>query len=153
MNTPYFQLLLKENRLPTPHWDNKAENFISPIQIASTTRFGTIIIPKGFEWDGMSWLKKIWGKQGWPSAWHDFIYRMQPEGWTQEMADLVFFDLMVEAGISKTVARVRYLGLRLGGWYAWWRNKKRYAEDREKFQREGLQAFIKNCERYEKGIV
>lgn len=150
MNTPYFQTLLRENRLPTPYWDNETEEFISPIHILSLTRHGTLLLLKGFRWDGMSWLKMIWGRQGWPSGWHDLLYRLQPDGWTQKMADEIFLDLMIEAGISKPIAHIRYRGLRMFGWYAWWRNKKKYAADREKFRREGRNAFFENCERYER---
>lgn len=150
MNTPYFQILLKENRLPTPYWDNETEEFIAPIAILALTRHGAVKIAKGFKWDGMSWLRMIWGRQGWPSAWHDWPYRIQPEGWTQKMADEVFLDLMIEANVPEWRAKVRYRGLRLFGWYAWWRNKKRYAEERKQFAEKGYDAFLENTKRYER---
>ena len=50
---------------------------------------------------------------------HDFIYRTHPDGWTRELADLMFHDLLIRGGIPWYRAKAAYLGVRLFGGAAW----------------------------------
>jgi hypothetical protein len=44
-----------------------------------------------------------------------------PEGtvYTRKEADVAFYHLMLEAGVSERRAGIAYRGVRLGGWVAW----------------------------------
>ena len=58
-----------------------------------------------------------------PSLAHDHLYEHQP--CTRKEADLVYYALMRRNGAWN--ARLNYWGLRLGGWLAWWRCRRRRA--------------------------
>lgn len=92
----------------------------------------TIVIPQGFESDGVSTPRFLWATIS-PAidprtiragVAHDFIYRTQPPEWTRKQADEMFYDLCREDGLSWWTAQKAYLGLRLFGGKAWEDNKK-----------------------------
>ena len=62
---------------------------------------------------------------------HDFLYRVQPEGWTREEADDLFYDLCREDGLSWWRAQKAYWGLRLFGGAAWEENREREEDHAE----------------------
>lgn len=85
------------------------------------------VIPRYFQSDGASVPKFMWDSispQVHPKTLraalaHDYIYRTQPEGWTKEDADKMFYDLMVEDGFSKFRAWLAYKGVSWFGDLAW----------------------------------
>ena len=87
-------------------------------------------IPAGFESDGVSTPEFLWSAIS-PAidprtirggVAHDWIYRMQPEGWKRKDADRMFYDLIREDGLSYWRAEKAYYGLRLFGGRAWRNN-------------------------------
>lgn len=87
----------------------------------------SFVIPAGFESDGASVPRFFWRIVCPPTdpqavragVAHDWIYRTQPKGWTRAEADKMFYDLLVEDGMYRCRARLAYLGVRLGGGFAW----------------------------------
>ena len=92
----------------------------------------TVEIPVGFESDGVSVPKLFWGiispqidpKTLRAGVKHDYIYRVQPAGWTRKMADLMFLCTLIEDGVSPRKAFLAYRGVRMFGWIAWRQNKE-----------------------------
>lgn len=85
------------------------------------------VIPRYFESDGVSVPRFLWDfitPQVHPKTLraalaHDYIYRTQPDGWTREDADRMFYDLMVEDGFPKIKAWIAYKGVSWFGGLAW----------------------------------
>ena len=94
-----------------------------------TVHYGglVVIVPVGFESDGASVPRFFWrvvfppgdDKALRAAFAHDYIYRTHPDGWTRELADLMFHDLLIEDGIPKIRAELAWAGVRLGGRKAW----------------------------------
>lgn len=89
--------------------------------------FGGITIPAGFESDGASVPRLLWGvvfprddrRALFGALFHDFIYRTHPAAWTRADADETFLYLMQQGGVPY-VRRIRaYLGVRLFGKLSW----------------------------------
>lgn len=53
---------------------------------------------------------------------HDFIYRTHPEGWNREDADRLFLAVMILDGVPVSRALMAWLGVRIGGHWAWKEN-------------------------------
>ena len=92
----------------------------------------TILIPAGFESDGVSTPRFLWATIS-PAIHpqtlragiaHDYIYRTQPDNWTRADADKMFYDLCREDGLAWWRAQKAYWGLRLFGRAAWRDNAK-----------------------------
>lgn len=88
------------------------------------------LIPRGFESDGASVPRLFW-RIVFPNSdshattagiAHDFIYRMQPEGWTRRDADRMFLALLVEFGAPLPAALAAYHAVRFFGGIAWCEN-------------------------------
>lgn len=108
----------------------------------------TIIVPKGFVFDGASVPRILWtligitpdGLHRAAALVHDFIYRYDgflPNGsfweigmnceliglpgvrWNRDQADKLFARMLREGGVSKFKRRLMYQGVRLGGWIHW----------------------------------
>jgi len=87
----------------------------------------TIPVPEGFQHDGASVPRLAWTFSGLTpdgliraaALAHDFAYRGFVPGMTRREADVMLYDLMVEAGISRPRAYVAWLGVRTGGWLSW----------------------------------
>lgn len=85
------------------------------------------VIPRYFESDGASIPRFLWDSvspQIHPKTLkaalaHDYIYRTQPDGWTKEDADKMFYDLMVANGFPKFKAWLAYKGVVYFGGLAW----------------------------------
>lgn len=99
------------------------------------TRVGNVIVPAGFEHDGASIPRLAWALSGLTpdgliraaALVHDFLYRFAAAGEravTRAEADLVFYDLMREAGLSRYRAGVAYYGVRAGGWVSWRKHRR-----------------------------
>ena len=91
----------------------------------------TFLIPRGFESDGASVPRLFW-RIVFPNSdshattagiCHDYIYRLQPEGWTREEADRMFLAMLIEHGASRWAANRAYEAVRLFGWMAWQENE------------------------------
>ena len=89
-----------------------------------------LVIPQGFISDGCSMPRWLWSLLGHPffhrflreAIRHDWYYKNQCV--SRRAADLWFF-----RALNKPWLRVRryliYIGVRVGGWYAWWQNKRK----------------------------
>ena len=90
----------------------------------------SFLIPRHFESDGASVPRLFWRVVFPPTdstaaaagVAHDFIYRMQPEGWSRKDADRMFLALLIEFGASLYSAYMAYLAVRWFGWIAWREN-------------------------------
>lgn len=89
--------------------------------------FRTLILPAGFESDGASVPRFLWGAV-FPSGdhqalfaalVHDYVYRTHPYGWARRDADKSFLELLKRGGISAWRAYCAYWGVRLFGVSAW----------------------------------
>jgi hypothetical protein len=87
----------------------------------------SITVPKGFESDGASVPRFLWwlispniDKRTLAAAiLHDYLYRIQPEGWTRKQADAVFYGICRSDGLQLDQSILAWLGLRLFGGKAW----------------------------------
>lgn len=128
---PTLQDMLAADNLPALRWINGTREYQVVHSVPVDTRYGHVIIASGFRSDGMSDpIGRTWGRQGWPAIVHDWGYRMQPEGWTRAQWDMVFLDLMIEFGVRPWRAWARYGILRLVGWVAWMKNKRKLMRDK-----------------------
>ena len=91
----------------------------------------SFLIPPGFESDGASVPRLFW-RVVFPNSdshattagiCHDYIYRLQPEGWTRKEADRMFLAFLIEFGASRWAANRAYEAVRLFGWLAWNENE------------------------------
>lgn len=95
---------------------------------AVRTRFGRIVIHDGFRFDKETVVKNT---PDWvPSCVHDWVYVYQ-RNWAGDImsryqADRMFFDLNAGSKdpMNRRVARRRFLGVRMFGWYAWYKPGK-----------------------------
>ena len=86
-----------------------------------------IVIPAGFESDGASVPRIFWRLIFPPTdtrairaaVFHDYIYRCQPEGWTRPDADSAFRRLLIEDGMERLRSWAAWIGVRIGGAWAW----------------------------------
>ena len=84
----------------------------------------TFIVHAGFECDGVSVPRPAWplvSPQIDPRSLragiaHDYIYRVQPEGWTRAEADLMFLCFLIEDGLAVPRALAAYAAVRVCGW-------------------------------------
>lgn len=89
-------------------------------------------IPAGFESDGMSVPECLWATicpaidprtlRG--ALAHDFIYRIQPQGWTRKEADAMLYDLIRADGLGWWRAWKVWRGVRRFGNFAWDSSRK-----------------------------
>lgn len=92
----------------------------------------TFVVHAGFECDGVSVPRPAWplvSPQIDPRSLragiaHDYIYRVQPEGWTRAEADLMFLCFLIEDGLAVPRALAAYAAVRVCGWKAWNDNRK-----------------------------
>lgn len=106
-----------------------------------------IDVPPGFHTDFASvprllwWVFPPWGKYGNAAVIHDFLY------WTQQRTRAASDSILYEAmGVLNVVAWQKYpiyWGVRLFGWWVWWRNPKRRLKGFEKL---GLRVPEKSTE-------
>ena len=86
-----------------------------------------VLVPVGFESDGASVPRFFWrvvfppgdDKALRAAFVHDYLYRVHPPGWTRELADLMFHDLLIEDGVPNIRAALAWTGVRIGGRKAW----------------------------------
>ena len=86
-----------------------------------------ITVPRGFNSDGASVPRFFWrvvfppgdSKALRAAFVHDWLYRNHFTGWDREMADVLFFSLLISDGVSLFSAGLAFLGVRLFGWRSW----------------------------------
>lgn len=113
------------------HTPDSNGDFIT-LMVPETVIFeGKIItVPAGFSYDGASVPRFFWravfppvhAKSRRAALFHDYLYRVQPDGWTRGEADELFLALLIEDGTSKCRAALAYYGLRVFGGAAWRNN-------------------------------
>lgn len=104
-----------------------------------TFREKSFVIHAGFESDGVSVPRfaqplitpRIDPRSLRAGAAHDYIYRVQPEGWTRAEADLMFLCFLIEDGLSVPRALTAYAAVRAFGGRAWKENAE-YKPERER---------------------
>jgi len=115
------------------HTENERGDIITLLEDHTETWNGrTFTVPAGFESDGVSTPRFLWSSISpkiHPATLrggidHDFVYREQPDGWTQKDADQMFYDIIREDGLSRVRAALAYAGLRCFGSKAWNENKR-----------------------------
>ena len=121
------------NIIYRPHLEDSRGNVFTVLYPYRVNYGGkTFLIPRGFESDGASVPRLFW-RVVFPNSdshattagiCHDYIYRMQPEGWTREEADRMFLALLVEFGTPVHQALAACHAVRLFGWIAWRENRK-----------------------------
>jgi len=99
-----------------------------------TTRKGFVItVPEGFVWDGASVPQFLWSISGIrpdgllraAALVHDYLYRHSGDAegasklFTRKEADVLFYDMIREAGGGWWTAIRAYRAVRLFGWWAW----------------------------------
>jgi len=90
--------------------------------------YGDFIVPVGFTFDGASiprglrWRFPHGGRKFGAACIHDYLYRTGCV--TKEEADTHFYNAMITNGVSKHDARVMYLGVKYGGYFAWKARRK-----------------------------
>lgn len=78
-----------------------------------------ITVYKGFIWDGASIPRSLWDDIGCPldyakeSLIHDALYRTNLLD--RKSADKVFHKLLIQKGVSPVIAKMMYIGVRVGG--------------------------------------
>ena len=111
--------------------------YIDPVE-------GIIRCKKGLEIDGASFgraFSVLFGDQhdyDIPATPHDQLYednRVAGKYLTRRQCDQVFLRSMQYAGFSKSLAWTFYSGVRLGGWWPWWRNRRRKEKKRKEKQK------------------
>ena len=99
---------------------------------AVTWKTKTFTVPAGFNSDGVSTPRFLWATIS-PAVdprtiragvAHDYLYRIQPDGWSRAEADKMFFDFIREDGLRFMPSLKAYLGLRLFGGLAWRENQE-----------------------------
>jgi hypothetical protein len=93
------------------------------------TPFRSFIIPKGFKTDYASVPKVFWnilpptGVYTYAAVLHDYLYHTGIV--SKEDADKLFYDVMLELGVSKVKAYGMYKAVDMFGFKAWNDHKKR----------------------------
>jgi len=96
-----------------------------------------IKIPAGFETDGASIPRPFWLTTGTPfrprffksALIHDYLYRHQIL--ERSLVDQIFREMLLADGVCKYTAIKMYYALRLAGWIAWNRHRRRLAKSAE----------------------
>lgn len=93
-----------------------------------------VTVPEGFVTDLASIPRILWpllpktGSYVEAAIVHDWLYwdgAMEGQPIPRRVADRVFYRLMRQAGTSPLVAGLVWVGVRLGGWLAWSRHRRR----------------------------
>lgn len=92
---------------------------------------GRLHVPPGYMWDGSSGPTIDGKADPVPSLVHDTLYEAIRAGlWrgshARKVADNIYHEMLRERGMGKTRAGLRWLGLRLFGWWATRRRRKEY---------------------------
>lgn len=93
-------------------------------KLTYVTDAGEVIeVPAGFETDLASiprllhWMIPVNGKHRAAAIIHDYLYTIRDR--SRAEADAIFLEAMKESGVRWTQRRAMYLGVRMGGWFAY----------------------------------
>ena len=120
------------------HHEDDAGNIITLLDnLTVIYDYKVITIPEGFRSDGFSTPRILWStispaidqRTLRAAICHDYIYRVQPAGWTRKDADLMLYQFCREDGLSWWPAQKAYYGLRLFGGTAWNDSAKKIKEN------------------------
>lgn len=115
------------------HKEDKRGNIITMLKpVKIRFRGKSFVVPAGFKSDGVSTPRFVWSiispaidpESLRAGVAHDWIYRMQPSGWTRAEADLMFLCFLIEDGLSVPRALTAYAFVRAFGGKAWRDNAK-----------------------------
>jgi len=81
-------------------------------------------VPAALRW----WAPPFAGPYTAAAILHDALYRAQPPGIDRATADRILLDAMLASDVRRTQAWAIYVGVRIGGWLPWRRNR-RHVED------------------------
>ena len=123
-----MKLRIEYDRLPPieveRHSEDKKGNIFT---LLSPLHYGGIDVPVGFDSDGASVPRALWGavfpaednRAMFGAIFHDFCYRKHPATWDKSSADNAFHYLLIEGGVPSFRANLAYWGVRLFGKKAW----------------------------------
>lgn len=113
--------------VPIYHKGEECYQFVRPWSFVDNGT--THHVPKGLVIDGASVPRLCWpwmppdGAHRAGAAGHDWAYLNKGHitglNLTRHECDVIFYDLMVDAGVSERRAGIAYRGVRLGGWRVW----------------------------------
>ena len=95
-----------------------------------------IDVPLGFMTDFASvprplwWIFPRWGRYGNAAVIHDYLYWIRIR--SRKESDNIFLEAMRVLQVGFVTRTLLYLGVRIGGWAAWWGSKRRRSKDRDK---------------------
>ena len=123
-----MKLRIEYDRLPPieveRHSEDKKGNIFT---LLSPLHYGGIDVPVGFDSDGASVPRVLWGavfpaednRAMFGAIFHDFCYRKHPDTWDKASSDNAFKYLLIEGGVPSFRANLAYWGVRLFGKKAW----------------------------------
>lgn len=129
-----MKLRIEYDRLPPidveRHQEDERGNIFT---LLSPLRYGGVDVPVGFDSDGASVPRALWGvvfpaednRAMFGAIFHDFCYRTHPATWEKSSADTAFRYLLIEGGVPKFRANLAYLGVSIFGGKAWREGKKK----------------------------
>lgn len=129
-----MKLRIEYDRLPSIEVERHQQDDKGNIfTLLSPLRYGGVDVPVGFDSDGASVPRALWGvvfpaednRAMFGAIFHDFCYRTHPATWEKSSADTAFRYLLIEGGVPTFRANLAYWGVRLCGGKAWREGKKR----------------------------
>ena len=129
-----MKLRIEYDRLPPIEVErHKQDDRGNIFTLLSPLRYGGVDVPVGFDSDGASVPRALWGvvfpaednRAMFGAIFHDFCYRTHPATWEKSSADTAFRYLLIEGGVPTFRANLAYWGVRLCGGKAWREGKKR----------------------------
>lgn len=120
--------------LPETSGGRAVWELLQPV-IYSNNRGVEIKAPRGFQTDFASVPRFFWrvvppaGPHGAAAVVHDYLYVHQGD-WNRKDVDVLFHECLGVLGVPDWKRNLMYLGVRLGGWLGWNRNKRRWAKTR-----------------------
>jgi len=112
---------------------HKSDKMGNVFRLCEVVRYKKLTVPRGFESDGASVPRLLWGtvfppldqRALYAAVIHDYIYRTHPPKWNRKGADIVFFRLLRADNIPYIRAKLAYIGVRLFGRGSWEKRGKK----------------------------
>lgn len=104
--------------------------------VGSENSDDVIDVPVGFMTDFASvprplwWLFPRWGLYGNAAVIHDYLYWDRSR--SRKESDNIFLEAMQVLEVGFVTRNLLFLGVRVGGWIAWWGSKRRSNKGRNK---------------------
>ena len=126
----------KFNQLNVNHVNQYLMILLTPLKYTLPNRISYIEVPVGFETDGPSikilrslglfMLHSLLAGYGLKAhILHDYLYKTQPTGYSRQRVDKLYRTALRADGVSRWRAAAYYYGVRIGGWVAWNKAKKK----------------------------